>query len=170
MISLRLESNTKAFEDEFEKWSQRRKDVLRKALRLAAEEIKDEAIRVARDDNITYTGSFARNLRVTSEKRRLTATVESTAPHAQFVELGRGPGGNPPVHAIARWAQTKLGLDTTTRQGRRILFAIVRKIGRSGTEGYKVLENALQRITSRRRIRAVLERELGEYVDEFEVS
>ena len=54
--------------------------------------------------------------------------------YAVPVELGRRPGGRqPPVQALADWAQARLGV--SAEESRGVAWAIARRIALEGTEG-----------------------------------
>lgn len=55
--------------------------------------------------------------------------------YTEQLVYGRRPGLAPPISALERWAQVKLGLQG--EQARSAAFAISKKIAREGTEIYK---------------------------------
>lgn len=58
------------------------------------------------------------------------------------MEMGRKPGSFPPVSALERWVQLKLGVDS--RYARGVAFVVARKIAASGIKGYFYLKRGLE--------------------------
>lgn len=70
-------------------------------------------------------------------------TVASPDEHMLVLEYGRKPGGRmPPVAAIERWAQLKLG-----KSG--LGWAIARAIARRGTKPLKIFRSAVEQYNDR---------------------
>lgn len=71
--------------------------------------------------------------------------VFNQAPYAGVIELGRRPEKKqPPLEAIARWAQRKLGL--TEKQAWHAAVPIARAIAKKGIPGRYVLQGANEAI------------------------
>lgn len=56
-----------------------------------------------------------------------------------FVEEGRGPGRRPPVEALIPWVGSKLGVPPGPER-RSVAFLVARKIGQTGTEPQRMVE------------------------------
>ena len=77
-----------------------------------------------------------------------------------FADRGRGPGKMPPEEPILEWMNSK-GIDT------KAVYAIRRKIGREGTEGYhflKVLKDNMPEFM--KRIGPEAAKDIAEYLND----
>lgn len=97
-----------------------------------------EALVIAMREQLEITGANATG----STSRSLTSQITAVRANSIrggvfgkrtwfFTDQGRGPGGIPPISAIERWVNAKLGISGSEARG--LAFAIARKIGREGT-------------------------------------
>ncbi len=71
--------------------------------------------------------------------------IASSVFYAPIVELGRRPGQRrPPLEPILLWVSRKLQLSGP--RARSVAFLVARKIGRTGTEGKHMFQQAVQRL------------------------
>lgn len=85
-------------------------------------------------------GSIVSELRGTPEAR--AQEVSSSMFYAPIQEEGRKPGKRPPADALLLWVQRKLGAPDNAES---VAFLIARKIGREGTKGYRMFEQAFEK-------------------------
>lgn len=91
------------------------------------------------------TGNYRRRWKaeVLRGERLPGAVVANDTPYAGVIEYGRRAGARmPPVDALARWAQRKLGMPYKKAKG--IAFAIAKSIKRRGLKPRYVLTRRLQ--------------------------
>jgi len=73
------------------------------------------------------------------------AELFNDAPYAGVIEGGRRPGTRfPPVEAIARWVQRRLGLSES--DAKAAAYVIARAISKRGLRGRKILDGSLSEI------------------------
>jgi hypothetical protein len=118
---------------------ERIKDEVVKSL---AVQIVDEAKRNLKRWNMDTSGK----LRESFEIREIEDGFEivNTAPYADTVEYGRSPGTMPPVSAIQRWVEVKLGLQG--KESKRVAWAVATKIQELGIGPKPYLRNAVYRV------------------------
>lgn len=129
-------------------------DHLSAAIEKGAKLVKQRARRTAGSPPIVNTGELSRGVdyRMIS---RLTARVGADARYSPFVENGRRPGNMPPVAAIERWAQTKIG-----QSG--LGFVIARSISRKGTKAQPFFYPAVDE--SINDIKSIVDKEIDGFV------
>ena len=117
------------------------------------------------DGGAVNTGSYLRSWRSTALVP-IGAALFNSALHAAIVELGRRPGARmPPLDAIARWAQRRLGLSYAEARARAFLNA--RAIQRRGLLPRLVMTNGLDEMVrvveeeQQRELDAALEQRIG---------
>lgn len=104
------------------------------------------AQRVAVDQSPT---GVTKNLRgsVMSELRGAPAAraqeVSSSVFYAPIQEVGRRPGRRPPAGALLLWVQRKLSVSADDAPS--VAFLVARQIGRAGTTGYFMFEQAFEK-------------------------
>jgi hypothetical protein len=105
------------------------------------------------------TGYYKRSWR--SEPIRNGAVILNQAPYAGIIEYGRRVGRFPPIEAIARWAQRRLGL--TRKESLRAAFPIAKAIAERGLVARRVRTNVMPqiRLAFRREVAKELRKELG---------
>lgn len=111
----------------------------------------------------TLRGSFGIDLR--GQGINLTGETVTGLLYGLPVETGRKPGRMPPPDAIALWAKRKLGLS-----GDELIaasWAIARAIGRRGTKGAYMVEQAYQRAVRGNEIERIFEYELDQFLKEL---
>ena len=92
---------------------------------------------------VTYAlrGSIVSDLRGTPATR--SQEVSSSMFYAPIQEVGRRPGKWPPSDALLLWVTRKLGVGPD--EAKSVAFLVARKIGREGTKGYLMFEQAFNR-------------------------
>lgn len=90
------------------------------------------------------TGAYRGGWRVRDLERG--AAVYNTKPYAGIIDGGRRPGRFPPLQAIRRWAQRRLGL--ADEEARQAAYPIARAIARRGLRPRAVLSGATQEMTN----------------------
>lgn len=91
---------------------------------------------------VTYQlrGSIVSELRGSPSAR--SQEVSSSAFYAPIQEVGRKPGKRPPADALLLWVTRKLGAPDNPEA---VAFLVARAIGRSGTKGYRMFEQAFEK-------------------------
>lgn len=118
------------------------KDDVRRAVAIAANDIRNEAI----DRVPVNTGELRASIGIEYTNAGLGAVIGTNAPHSKWIEKGRGPGF-PPLAPILYWVQRKLGIRDKTAKS--VAFLIARKIGRVGFKAQPFLGPAYDRAIPR---------------------
>jgi len=119
------------------------------ALNKAGELVERRIKQAFQDDGINASGDTAEAIKASDPFRDTSSslTVEigvmgDRARILEYIELGRPAGKRPPIEAIEQWIEDKgvlpEGVGIFTQ--RDLAFAIARKIGAEGTEGYHVFQ------------------------------
>lgn len=115
---------------------------VRREVAIAANNIRNEAIDLAP----VNTGELRASIGIEYSKMGLAAVIGTNAPHAKWIEKGRGPGF-PPLAPILYWVQRKLGIRDKTAKS--VAFLIARKIARVGFKAQPFLGPAYDRAIPR---------------------
>lgn len=119
---------------------------MKKAASAAIQEAVLQAIvivhRVTDQNDAVNTGAYKRGWRM--EKKSDGARLLNNVTHAPIVEGGRRPGKFPPIRAIEKWAQQKLGLSKA--EAKAAAYPIARAIKENGIDGKKIMEQATPEI------------------------
>lgn len=81
---------------------------------------------------LNASGEWIANLNTRAEEN---IGIINGRKYTEQLVWGRRPGNRPPISALERWAQVKLGLSGT--EAKSAAFAIANKIAKEGTEIYK---------------------------------
>lgn len=119
-------------------------DEMERAMEEAVEDLRTATIGQIDSEGITNTGTLKRAFypELRGHGAQLKGVVVNPMEYALPVELGTKPH-TPPLDAIKRWAQLKLGL--SGKELRRAAGAIWATIRRKGTEAHPFAEDAIER-------------------------
>ena len=109
--------------------------------KLGAKSVMKAAHLVAREAKLTVpkgTSLLANSIQV-KQTGRTRAEVYANANYGVFVELGRGPGGMPPIQSIKDWLRVK-GTDDSDIPSAAYLIA--RSIAQKGTKARPFMRDA----------------------------
>ena len=102
---------------------------------------------------------------ISGEAVNLTGEMFTPLIYGWPVEQGRRPGKMPPVDAIKIWARRKLGLSGEELD--QAAFLIARAIGKRGTEGAHMVEQAYNRARSGPEIERIWGYEIEQFLEEL---
>jgi hypothetical protein len=111
----------------------------------------------------TLRASFAKEIHGSSYN--MTGRVGTALIYGWPVETGRKPGKMPPVDAIKLWVVRKLGI--SGKEADKVAWAIAYSIGKKGTEGAHMVEQAYDDAVSGPEITRIWEYELEQFLREL---
>lgn len=132
---------------EYAKFMGKRAEELRDRTQRALRKAADQGARLAKQRTLDIdkvdTGRFANSWR-SGDYRDDGAIVWSSAWHAPWADDGQKPGEMPPLLALARWAERRLGVGGA--QAWAAARAIAQKILERGTKGAEVVKWVAKRL------------------------
>lgn len=137
-----------------------------KAFRAAAKAASDEMAKAVlaqakvetRRANAVATKEYANSWKV-FRRGYFQIVIQNSAPHAGFVENGRGPSKKgPPPAKLLLWVKRKLGI-SDPKQAVRAAILIGRKIRRHGIKGRGVLAATLK--AAQPKMNAIIKKHFG---------
>lgn len=90
------------------------------------------------------TGNYLQSWRVTPIPGGVS--LHNIAPYSGVIEFGRRRGKFPPLNAIAKWAQRRLGLDE--KEAKRAAYPIALAIKRRGLEPRRVASDKVEQMAA----------------------
>jgi len=111
----------------------------------------------------TLRASFAKEIHGTAYD--MTGIVGTSLVYGLPVEMGRKPGRMPPVDAIKLWVVRKLGIKG--QDADRVAYAIAYSIGKKGTKGAFMVQQAYDQAVSGPEIERIWADELDKFLQEL---
>lgn len=162
MASARIATEATPFSaDEFVAEMRKRVD---EELRQAALAVKNEAIRIATDEDRVDLGDYIKGItdpQPVNEGGLIGYEVEATARHSAVIEYGRHAGAKmPPPTELEGWVRRKLGVSDPA-EVKAVAFLVARHIQAQGIEPGHVMRRAIDSIdieTFRRDVLGAIQR------------
>lgn len=82
--------------------------------------------------NMNASGDWLRSLGSEAEPNK---GIIKGLDYTEYLTKGRKPGGKPPISALEKWVQEKMGI--SGQKGKSVAFAIANKISKKGTSWYE---------------------------------